>query len=89
MAANATGNEEKLAEIRRRFSEDQAFRNAAETDLKGTLLEAGLPADLVGRFVLSDTDEHGNKGMGIRKEIWVCEIEGSSKQCWCTNCSNV
>lgn len=79
-------NDAKLEEIRKRFETDQAFRQAAESDLEGTLLAAGLPAPLVGRFVVSDTDEHGNQGMGLRSQIWICEIDGDTKRCWCTNC---
>jgi hypothetical protein len=86
MGANTTGSEDQLAEIRRRFDEDQAFSSVAETDLEGTLRDAGLPADLVSRFVVSDTDEHGNKGMGLRSEIWVCEIGEGFKRCWCVSC---
>jgi len=84
---SATGHEAKLEEVRRRFAEDQAFRSAAETDLEGTLRGAGLPPELVSRFAMSDTDEHGNTGMmGLRSQIWVCEIDGSNKRCWCINC---
>ncbi len=85
---NAIEQNEQLEEIRRRFTEDPAFRSAAEADLAGTLRAAGLPDDLASRFVLSDTDEHGNTGMGLRTQIWVCEITGDTKRCWCTNCPN-
>ncbi|HET9659858.1 MAG TPA: hypothetical protein VFP05_05975, partial [Thermomicrobiales bacterium] len=66
-----------------------AFRSAAETDLQGTLRNAGLPDELLSRFVVSDTDQSGNAPMGLRserKQIWICEIEGDTKRCWCTNC---
>lgn len=89
MSANAAGSDEKLQEIRRRFEEDADFRSAAESDLEGTLRKAGLPDDLLSRFVVSDTDQSGNAPMGLRserKQIWICEIEGDTKRCWCTNC---
>jgi len=89
MSATNPNANDLLEDVRRRFQEDAAFRSAAESDLPGTLRKAGLPDDLVSRFVVSDTDESGNAPMGLRserKQIWICEIDGSSKRCWCTNC---
>ena len=87
MSTNAAGSNETLQEIRRRFEEDADFRSAAQSDLEGALRKAGLPDDLLGRFVVSDTDEQGNSGsMGLRAETYICEITGSSKRCWCVTC---
>ena len=89
MSATNPNANDLLEDVRRRFQEDAAFRSAAESDLQGTLRKAGLPDELVSRFVVSDTDESGNAPMGLRserKQIWICEIDGDSKRCWCTNC---
>jgi hypothetical protein len=80
----------KLDAIRTQFDSDPAFLKAAETDLAGTLRTAGLEDVQIGKFHYSDTDEHGNSGttpMGL-KQIWICEIDGDSRRCWCTNCQN-
>jgi len=87
VSANDPNTNELLQGIRKRFEEDAAFRSAAQTDLEGTLRQAGLPDELLSRFVVSDTDEQGNSGsMGLRAETWICEITGSTKQCWCVTC---
>jgi hypothetical protein len=89
VSANDTNTNDLLQDIRRRFEKDADFRSAAETDLQGTLRKAGLPDELVSRFVVSDSDESGNAPMGLRserKQIWICEIEGDTKRCWCINC---
>ena len=80
----------KLVDIRKKFDSDPSFLKSAGSDLSGTLRASGLPEPQVGRFVLSESDEHGNSGttpMGL-KQIWICEIDGDSKRCWCTNCQN-
>lgn len=86
MSAAADSSNAKLQEIRKRFEEDAAFRSAAQTDLEGTLRKAGLPEEFLSRFALSDTDEHGNAGMGLRRETWICEVEGNTHYCWCITC---
>jgi hypothetical protein len=89
VSANDPNTNELLEGSRHRFEQEAAFRSAAETDLQGTLRNAGLPDELLSRFVVSDTDQSGNAPMGLRserKQIWICEIEGDTKRCWCTNC---
>jgi hypothetical protein len=86
MSTTRSGSNDQLAKIRQRFEDDPDFRSAAGTDLAGTLRSAGLDHEQAGRFVVSDTDEHGNKGMGLRTETWICEIGEGSKRCWCVTC---
>lgn len=87
MSANNPNNDALLQEIGRRFEQDADFRRAAETDLQGTLRNAGVPDDLLDRFAFSDTNEHGNSGMGLRSERWICIYESDTKyQCWCVSC---
>ncbi len=89
VSANDPNTNELLQGIRKRFDEDADFRSAAETDLQGTLRKAGLPDELMSRFVVSDSDESGKAPMGLRserKQIWICEIDGDTKYCWCINC---
>jgi hypothetical protein len=86
LSTTAGESNDQLQEIRRRLAEDADFRSAAGADLAGTLRKAGLGDEALGRFVVSDTDEHGNKGMGLRTETWICEIGEGSKRCWCITC---
>jgi hypothetical protein len=90
MSVNASGADAQLQEIRRRFEEDADFRKAADAVLEGTLRNAGLSDEMLNRFALSDTDEHGNARMGLRAgEKWVCYMEDNRKERWCINCQNL
>jgi hypothetical protein len=86
MSTTGSSASDQLEDIRRRFADDAEFRSAAGADLAGTLRKAGLDDEQLGRFVVSDTDEYGNKGMGLRTETWICEIGEGSKRCWCVTC---
>ena len=87
MSTGKTNDNDQIQDIGRRFEQDAAFRSAAETDLQGTLRSAGIPDELSSRFALSDSDEHGSAGMGLRTERWICIYEGDTKvQCWCLSC---